>query len=506
MFKGLNQNIIITDGEFAKLKNVSDRHFPVISSRPNRGALDKKFNAPKGIFYKNGLFYIDETKAFYKDEEKFTVSDSDKIIVGMGAYICIFPDKVMFNTNDGTLSQMEATYTQDKAITFAPLSEGSAFTKITATGINEKFSKNDNIKISGCTNTKYNATKIINDIGTDYIVVTGALTESFTQDSGLKFERLVPDMDFVAERDNRLWGCSSANHEVYCCKIGDPKNWYNYEAEADNAWAATVGSDGDFTGCTKYSTYMMFFKENTVHILRGDKPANFALAEKELPGVRKGCSKSIQIIDDTLYYVGRNGVYAFDGAIPQLISTNIIQSITDAVACQHDSKLYISCKLDGTQTLLVYDHRYGIWDVEDDTTFKYAAFSEGTLHYVDADNNLTSIYGNRDEHIDWYIESGDILENSLDQKYVSKLKINISLNVGSEVKVFMKVDDEPMWHRKGYIRSTANKTYTIPIIPQRCSKYRYRLEGTGEFKLIGISRDIETGSEINGSIQRSFRR
>ena len=83
--------------------------------------------------------------------------------------------------------------------------------------------------------------------------------------------------------------------------------------------------------------------------------------------------------------------------------------------------------------MLVYDPRYGIWDVEDDTTFKYAAFSEGLLHYVDADNNLTSIYGNRDEHIDWNIESGDVLENSLDQKYVSKLKINISLNVGSDI-------------------------------------------------------------------------
>ena len=416
-----------------------------------------------------------------------------------------FSDNVMFNTNDNTVTQMETSYTQSSTITFAPLSEGSAFTKITATGINNTFSQNDNVKISGCTNDSYNATKIITQTGTDYIVVTGNLSASFTQSSGLKFERLVPDMDFVAERDNRLWGCSSKNHEIYCCKLGDPKNWYNYESEADNAWAATVGSDGDFTGCTKYSTYMIFFKENVMHILRGDKPSNFSLTEKELPGIRSDSSKSVQVIDETLYYVGHNGVYAFDGSIPQLISTAITKKITDAVSCQQDSKLYISCKLDGEQTLLVYDPRYGIWDVEDDTAFEYAAFSEGILHYVE-NKELSTIYGEREETIDWYIESGDIIESSLDQKYISKIKINLALDVGSEVKVFARFDDEPIWHRKGYIRSTANKTFTIPIIPYRCSKYRYRLEGKGAFKLLGLSRDIETGSEINGSIQRGYHR
>ena len=502
----MNQNLIVTDGEYASMKNISDRYFPAIASRKSRGAVEKSMSNPKGIFYKNGLFYIDGTKAYYKDAEKFSVSDTDKIIVGMGAYICVFPDNVMFNTNDGVVTNMGAKYTQSSSITFAPLSEGSAYTKITASGIGNYFSKNDNVTISGCTNESYNATKIITEAGTDYIVVTGALTSQFTQSSGLTFERRIPEMDFVAERDNRLWGCSSENHEVYCCKVGDPKNWYNYETEADNAWAATVGSDGDFTGCTKYSTYMMFFKENAVHILRGDKPSNFALTEKELPGVREGCSRSIQVIDETLYYVGRNGVYAFDGSIPQIISNAIIKPITDAVACQQDSKLYISCKLDGVQTLLVYDPRYGIWDVEDDETFKFAAYSDGILHYVNADDDLTTIYGNKDEVIEWELESGDTAENSLDQKYISKVKMNLWLDVGSEVRIFFKFDDEPMYHAEGFIRSTANKTYTIPIRPHRCSKYRYKLIGKGQFKLLGMSREIESGSEINGSIQFSYRR
>lgn len=499
-FYGLNQSLIGRDGEWSDMKNISDRFFPAASNRPKRGLVSKSFSGPKGILHKNGLFYIDGTKAYYNDAEKFTVTDTDKIIVGIGAYICVFPDGIMYNTAKDSVEMMSASYSQSGTITFAPLSAKSAYTKISALGIGSVFSIGDAVTISGCSNNLYNATKIISDIGTDHIVVTGAIDEEFTQESGITIERKIPKMDFVAERDNRLWGCSSENHEIYCCKIGDPKNWYAYETGADMSYAATVGSDGDFTGISKYSTYMLFFKENTVHILRGDKPSNFSVSEKALPGIRQGCESSVCIINDILYYVGRTGVYAFDGSIPQKISENITGDISDAVCGQYDSKLYVSCKLNGVQTLLVYDTKYRIWDIEDGEKFKFTSYTDGQLIYVDGSNYLKSIYGDSDETVGWYIESCDIHESDIDNKYISKIKVNVWLSGGSELYVFIKADDEPLWHRKGYIRSTKNRTYTIPIKPFRCSKYRIKLAGKGDFKLLALSRDTEGGSEINGSV------
>ena len=98
------------------------------------------------------------------------------------------------------------------------------------------------------------------------------------------------------------------------------------------------------------------------------------------------------------------------------------------------------------------------------------------------------------------------MEGSLDQKYISKLKLNLWLEINSEVTVKLKFDDEPLWQKKGYIRSTRNKTYTIPIMPRRTGKYRIRLEGRGQFKLLGMSKEVEQGSEVNGSIHVGFRR
>lgn len=499
-FYGLNQQLIGKDGEWSDMKNISDRFYPAVSNRPKRGMAEMSFSDPKGMLFKNGIFYIDGIKAYYKGTEKFTVTDTDKIIVGIGAYVCVFPDGIMYNTANDTVETIAAKYTQSGTAIFAPLSARSAYTKISVSGIGSSFSVGDAVTISGCSNAAYNATKIITDIGTDYIVVIGSLEEEFTQDSGLTIERKLPKLDFVAERDNRLWGCSSENHEIYCCKAGDPKNWYAYETGADMAYAATVGSDGNFTGISKYSTYMLFFKENTVHILRGDKPSNFSIAEKALPGIRQGCDRSVCIINDILYYVGRDGVYAFDGSIPQKISENITKDISNAVCGQYDSKLYVSCKLDGVQTLLVYDTRYRIWNIEDGERFKYASYTDGQLMYINGSNQLKPIYGDRDETVEWYLESCDMREGAIDNKYISKLKLNVWLSKGAEMYVFTKADDEPMWQRKGYIRSTKNRTYTIPVRPFRCSKYRIKISGKGDFKLLAISRDAEGGSDINGSV------
>ena len=163
-FYGLNQQIIGKDGEWSDMKNISDRFYPAVSNRPKRGTAEMSFSDPKGILYKNGIFYIDGTKAYYKGAEKFTVTDSDKIIVGIGAYACVFPDGIMYNTAKNTVEMIAAKYTQSGTAIFAPLSARSAYTKISASGIGSSFSSGDAVTISGCTNSAYNYTKIITDI------------------------------------------------------------------------------------------------------------------------------------------------------------------------------------------------------------------------------------------------------------------------------------------------------------------------------------------------------
>ena len=495
-FRGLNKNLVISGNEFSDMKNISPRFYPAVGTRLPRGVVQETVANPNGLYHKNGLFWISGTKAYYKGNEVGTVTNGEKQLVGMGAYVVIFPDKAVYNTHTGVWQQMEVNFSPSGNVAFAPVSEGSAFTKISVSGIDAAFNAFDAVKIEGCSDPQFNGTKIIQEVGSGFIIVTGSILQSFT-DSGLRFSRNVPDMDFICEANNRLWGCSSSAHEIYGSKLGDPLNFNCFEGISTDSYAATVGTDGDFTGIASHLGYVLFFKENAIHKLIGSKPSAMQLNNYNLPGVLEGCARSVQIVNETLYYVGRNGVYTYDGSTPYSISKNFGEMrLSEAVACQQDGKYYVSANDGSGFRLYVYDPKNDIWDIEDGLRFKHVAYGDGTLFYIDADNALSTITGNRDEEIEWFLESGDIVDESIEHKFISKLEFNFWLERGSRVNVYVKWDDEPLWERKGTISTEWNRTYVLPIIPRRCQKFRYSLEGKGQFKLLGIGRYIEGGSEV----------
>mgnify|MGYP007005783450 FL=1 len=83
----------------------------------------------------------------------------------------------------------------------------------------------------------------------------------------------------------------------------------------------TCGKEGKFTGIATRGDSVIFFKENYALKIYGTKPSNFTLAEYNVPGVAIGSEKSLVNINSTLFYLGHNGVYAYQsGSLPALIS------------------------------------------------------------------------------------------------------------------------------------------------------------------------------------------
>ena len=340
-------------------------------------------------------------------------------------------------------------------------------------------------------------------MSTDYIVVIGDLPQSFTQASGLAIKRTVPDMDYVFENSNRIWGCSSANHEIYASKLGDPTNWNAFESISTDSYAVTVGSDGNFTGCLSHMGYPLFFKEDTIHKIYGDKPSNFQVTTlSPARGIAKGCSNTACVVNETLLYVARNGVCSYDGAYPESVSDALEgMRFTAGTAGQHDGKYYASLQnSDGVWGLYVYDLKKSLWHREDDLHLLYMAYGEGELYCIDASGNLFTITGNRPELIEWAIESGDMLEGTIEYKYIRKLLFHLVLDAGSEIDVFLSYDDRPEWVKMNTFTAKVYRSHILPVIPERCQKYRYRLEGKGNAKLIAISKYIGYGSDIHGCV------
>lgn len=490
-FMGLDRRIITQENAFADMENISLEDYPVMGVRKPRGEIIKTLSKPNGLFWKNGLAYVDGTSFYYKDAKKGDVSNTEKNMVGMGAYILIFPDKKYFNTHTGEFGTMEKTWTQGAQATFTPTYAASVYTKISCTGIGKNFNEKDGVTISGCTNAAFNGTFIIEGKTNDSITVISTLEKQFTQASGLKLTRTIPDMDFIVENENRLWGCSNAKHEVYASKLGDPMNFNVFEGISTDSYAATIGSDGNFTGAASSQGYVVFFKEDKIHKVQGNKPSNIQITSQEAMGVKEGCADSLCSINGTLYYVAPEGVCAYTGGVPYLISELLGNKVSSGMAGTFKGNYYLFAG-----EILVYSPERRIWTREESMDVKFLAGGEGELYIIDSENRLFTLEGNRTEKIFWYLESGDQEEGSLQKKFIQKLQFYLELEQGSQADILIQYDNSPMWEHLYSVTAKEKRVYTVPVIPRRCSRYRYRIEGMGRAKLLGIGKYTREGSEI----------
>lgn len=512
VFGGLNQSSVGADNEFLDMKNISSRLYPSLTLC-EQSVPFADLSEPFQFFWKNDNYFITADTIMKQGENgkrlKLNRKDLDRTLVGMGAYICIFPDKQVYNTATGELLDMEASYTQSGSISIAPVSEGSSFVKIQGANLGKAFKKDDVVTLSGFTQYTdvLNGAKAIKEIGDNFIVITavdenGAALRSITEESGVKIERKLPDLDFVCEFNNRLWGCSSANHEIYASKLGDPTNWNSYQGTAADSYAVSVGSDGDFTGVISQQGYVVFFKEDYIHTIYGTKPSNFSLDTVQARGVMKGCSRSLCHVNETVMYVGRDAIMAYTGGMPESVSDKLNLRWDSAVANQWKGKYYVDLTFFKKTTTYVYDLLHNIWMKEDEHENKLLSrfYANGILFETrEKERHISSRFTSREEirsgDMDWYLESVYLEEGTIDQKKVHSLQFNVELETDAYFAVYVRYDNDTTWRRVASVTADRRNTYTVPLKLKKCERYQYRLEGHGWFILYGMSKTIGKGNE-----------
>ena len=475
-FMGYNHNLRIGDGEFFDMKNMTSDYYPVLSPRGTRGVYAKPSN-PQGLIAKDALCYVDGADFVINGKSidmGLSVNDEDcpKQLISMGAYVIIMPDKKYINTQeltdfgnieasvqttedvqfhlctidgaeytDTTISATEpdpenVEYWIDTSSTPNALKQYSAssgmwvsiattYIKITSLGIGAAFKQFDGVTISGIVSDKLqelNNTMIVWACGNDYIVVVGMLDSVVVQEAAqgaITVERKMPNMDFVIESENRLWGCryGVANNgevvnEIYASKLGDFKNWNCFMGISTDSYAASCGTDGQFTGAITHLGYPLFFKENFVHKVYGNYPANFQIQTTTCSGVQKGCDKSLAIVNSTLFYKGRNGIMAYDGSLPTELSYAMGGEVySDAVGGAHGNKYYISMKgADGVYNLFVYDAAKGMWHKEDDFHADCFCSCHGEMYAISWGQIVTMLGSGTQETqpVEWMVQTGII--------------------------------------------------------------------------------------------------
>lgn len=563
-FGGYNHNMRIGENEFYNMKNMTSDHYPVLAPRKNRGVYKDGVQA-NAIIAKDKLCYVDGS-AFVigNDRIEMGLTDESKTLVSMGAYVIILPDKKYINTADITeFGNIEARFTSSEDVSFTLCKiDGSNYTaefiqddepsepqnmalwidtsstphtlkqwsatsgmwvsiattyiKISSPGIGAAFEQYDGVTISGVIAEELqdlNATMVVWDRADDYIVVVGVIDNVMGQtveEGKITVTRQMPNMDFVVESENRLWGCrygvatnGEVVNEVYASKLGDFKNWNCFMGISTDSYAASVGTDGQFTGAITMPGYVLFFKEGCIHKVYGNYPANFQIQTTICRGVQRGCERSLAVVNEIIYYKARHAICAYDGSLPTEISAPLGEMrYNNAVAGAHGNKYYISMEdTDGNYHLFVYDTAKGMWHKEDDLRADCFCSCREELYCIDHNSKkIITMFGSGTAdagQVAWMAQTGIIGTDMPDMKYISRLIIRMSMEIGAKVRFLVQYDSMGGWEQIGAMSSTSLRSVSVPIKPRRCDHFRLRIEGTGEARIYSITQTQEKGSDIS---------
>lgn len=644
-FGGYNHNLKIPEGEFYEMENLCGDDYPLLATRKQRNTLQAPAaeNLQAMVSKGDNLYYIagydptTKTCGFYAEDEK--VMDLEyagglKRFVNMGAYLLIWPDKVWYNTADGTHGNMEKmfsaaagtylfsetnavsgpdgqetttvyaiwlvepcsrdgktvyTTSETHSVTFgsnrtvmqdgityyylnsnkpsAP-KNGDAYIdnetrtpyvysdtekdwvardvpvmRLKCKGIGSGFAPEDYVKISyvdtstdfgllGGDNLADGTYRAVLAAGDDYLVLDAyapkVAVRYYIDETPpgvyVKAAMDLPDMDYVIEAQNRLWGCKYGTvngklvNEIYASALGRFDVWHKYAGVSTDSYAASIGSDGRWTGAVNYQGYPLFFKEDRMHKVYVSASGAHRIQEYTMRGVQQGGAKSLAVVNGVLFYKARDCVCAYDGSgaptdVSEKLNLNSLSrpGSTTSIAAAYRDKYYLYLQMNTPpgSRLLVLDTRRGAWYRENLPIGSITDFTEhlgsllcaaGGIEEIAHDNQVSELIGTEEGNVAWSCETGLIGYSTVEQKYVSRFNIRMSLARDAYMDVLVQYDSDGVWHNQGRIQGVGTRTFMLPVRPRRCDHFRIRLEGSGDVRIYSFAKIFEAGSDVYADI------
>lgn len=576
-FYGYDHRERIPDGAWYDMKNLTGEAVPLLSVRKKRGTVHR-LRDPQGLAGRDTPVWIDGTELFiggenvtgYLTKAGAALKREDKLcgkqLVSMGAYLCIFPDKVYFNTQnysdcgymeaewsagenrvsyslcDGTGGIYTVTYIQQQepspaengtwwldtsaephvlrqysAVLGMWTESAAVYVKMEAPGIGSAFRDGDGICISGCGVTdvsetaakqveRLNGTHCIHVCGENFVVIPGILDGACSQNGGVTLKRKVPEMDFVCQAQNRLWGCrygvadGAFVNELYCCKLGDFKNWNVFAGLSTDSWAASLGSDGAFTGAVNFLGSPVFFKEAVLHRITVSPSGGHGVLETACRGIQRGCCRSAAMVGELLLYKAPDGICVYDGAMPVLISQALGDVRYDDAAGGSLGERYWCSMRDetGARHMFVYDMAAKIWLREDSLHGAAFARTEKELWCIDGDTGallaMTGSEGEKEPVVEWEAVSGRLGYEYPGRKFLSRLELRLKACGEMQLQVYVQYDSSGIWEPQTVHLPAGSGTVTVPLRPRRCDHFAVKLKGRGDAVIFSIYRVLEGGT------------
>lgn len=457
------ENTVITAGGYMYL--FPDKKYVNLMNTSDMGSLDRKIDLKCGVITENNHKFWYETIF-----EKCDAAGNAKTD---GSYIKVYRTKYYYYDKSGRGDQLSSP------------------------SIAQGFSAGDVVQVKGNGAGDGNYRIVYIPINETFFVLDGGSVATITSGT-VTVARSVPDMDYVVASGNRLWGCrygvngnGDPVNEIYASALGDPKNWHKFQGVSTDSYTASIGVDGVFTGACEYQGSPMFFKEDAVIRVYGDRPSNFSVTSVNVRGIEKGSSASVVNVSNNLIYKSHSGFVAYNSGNP----TNIDDALgkaeyKNAVAGLLGSKYYVSAERDnGESELLVFDTTTHTWHKEDDLRVKCFSRCASELYMLCEDNRLLSVCGSGDVTegpISWSFETGEMGNTAHKGKALLTVHSRFEMPEDGRLSIDIEYDNSGKWQRVATHKGRGSVA-DIRIKPRRCDTFRLRFSGDGEFALYSLS-------------------
>lgn len=312
-----------------------------------------------------------------------------------------------------------------------------------------------------------------------------------------------PDIKWACVFNNRVWGVGG--NGVYGSKFKDPFTWTKFSnpvEESDSIYFEIDKTYGELTGIKPLENHMVFTTSTTVFELYGNKPTNYI---PRLVTNSSGCisHKSMAEIDGRVFMLDRKGISVYGGSFPQPISLQLQEKVENypGVGIAFNHKYYVSFSSSAnnqpTYPLYVYDTLLGYWYQEDSNLRIFDFCVSNNALYALTTNSIMKLSGNSDydETVAWQVETDRFTEQYLGMKATSKIKIEVELESGSDMSVFIKTDGSN-YRLLGTDTQSGYHYFTTYEIPRHAFWFQLKLAGNGKCKVYSIIREIIVKSDI----------
>ena len=304
-----------------------------------------------------------------------------------------------------------------------------------------------------------------------------------------------PLITIACVHNNRIFGCK--NNSIYACKRGDMTDWTTVSDALGRPFSTSAywidwdSEGGYFTAITSYSNHVVVWKNAYMYELYNVNPPY------QIQRVNKvGClnNKAFAEVNSVLYFASNQGIHAYTGGVPRLISQRLNAVYTNATLGTDGKMLYCSL-YDGTAwELLVYDTERDRWMPEDDIHITDFIRIGTSCYALDSTGAIRRFNYGTEAGIVWNLETKDFTSDVFNKKSVNKIRNRFDLEDGSSATVYIAIDGQPYKEIGSYTGSGLTTHECLTRI-RRCDRFKLKFEVKGNAVIYATQFEYYVGED-----------